>query len=429
MKNLYYKIVTLGCRTNQYESSAFATQLKSLGYKGAKEEQAADLCIINTCTVTESADLRSRVQVKKLIKENPQAKIYVTGCYAEGAKNLLQDLSERIVVVPNSQKESLLQFAAKEASKELPEFKIDTFEAHTRAFVKVQDGCNSYCSYCIIPYVRGRSVSRSIESVVSEVRGLIEKGYKEVVLTGINIGDFDDAGTGRRLVDLVRAVDQIEGLERLRISSIDPDEVDDALIDAVGNGKRTCHSMHVVLQAGSNVILNRMRRKYSKQDFFDAIGRLKDFSSDFTFTTDVIVGFPGETESDFQETLDVISEVKFAKVHMFPYSKRPKTRAARFTDEVKKEVKEERRQKVLRLSEKVAYELRESFIGRTMPVLLESQEGEDKNCFRGHTENFLEVVVQGEGLSRNQIVKVELNENSARGLIGKAIENCYCRAV
>src|SRR3990167_6343902 len=172
MKNLYYKIVTLGCRTNQYESSAFATQLKSLGYKGAKEEQAADLCIINTCTVTESADLRSRVQVKKLIKENPQAKIYVTGCYAEGAKNLLQDLSERIVVVPNSQKESLLQFAAKEASKELPEFKIETFEAHTRAFVKVQDGCNSYCSYCIIPYVRGRSVSRSIESVVSEVRGL-----------------------------------------------------------------------------------------------------------------------------------------------------------------------------------------------------------------------------------------------------------------
>ncbi len=429
MNQRLYKIVTLGCRTNQYESSAFATQLKALGYEGARENEPANLCIINTCTVTESADLKSRVQVKKLIKENPNATIYVTGCYAERAKEVLSKLSERLVVVPNDEKEMLLKEVASAVQKELPEFKIDSFEAHTRAFVKVQDGCNSYCSYCIIPYVRGRSVSRSIESVVNEVRGLIDQGYKEVVLTGINVGDFDDAGSGRRLVDLVRAVDQVDGLERLRISSIDPDEVDDALIDAVGNGKRTCHSMHIVLQAGSNVVLNRMRRKYTKQDFFDAVGRLKDFSSDFTFTTDVIVGFPGETDLDFQETLDVIREVKFAKVHMFPYSKRPKTRAARFTDEVAKEVKESRRQEVLRLSERVAYELRSSFVGKKMSVLLESREEGESDCFFGHTENFLEVVVHGQGLQRNQIVEVELKENSARGLIGTAIENSYCRAV
>ncbi len=429
MNNLFYKIVTLGCRTNQYESSAFATQLKSLDYQAAKDEQPADLCIINTCTVTESADLRSRTQIKKLIKENPNATIYVTGCYAERAKTILQGLSDRLVIVPNTEKESLLKGVADQAAKELPEFKIDAFEAHTRAFVKVQDGCNSYCSYCIIPYVRGRSVSRSIESVVNEVRGLVEAGYKEVVLTGINIGDFDDAGSGRRLVDLVREVDQVDGLERLRISSIDPDEVDDALIDVVGNGKRTCHSMHIVLQAGSNVVLSRMRRKYSKQEFFDAVWRLKAFSSDFTFTTDVIVGFPGETDLDFQETLDVINEVKFAKVHMFPYSKRPMTRAARFTDEVASEVKEERRQAVLRLSEKVAYELRESFIGRTMSVLLESSEDDDEGAFRGHTENFLEVIVRGEGLYRNQIVEVELKENSARGIIGTAIAHHHCSAV
>ena len=427
MKKLLYKIVTLGCRSNQYESSAFATQLRGLGYRPASEFEAAQVCIINTCTVTESADQKSRVQIKKLIRENPEATIYVTGCYADRAQGFLQGISGNFVIVPNAEKETLLAEVAKQAAVELPEFKIDLFEAHTRAFVKVQDGCNSYCSYCIIPFVRGRSVSRTIDSVVEEVRGLIEEGYKEVVLTGINIGDFDDGGKGKRLVDLVRAVDEIEGLKRLRISSIDPDEVDEDLIDAIGNGRHTCHSMHIVLQSGSNVVLNRMRRKYTKQEFFDAVARLSDFSSDFTFTTDVIVGFPGESEDDFQETLDVISEVKFAKVHMFPYSPRPKTRAERFLDDVSYAVKEKRRQEVLRLSEKVAFQLRQGYVGRTMEVLLEGKEA--RGQFRGHTENFLDVVVCGDHLKTNQIVQVTLEENSERGLIGTAIKHQYSTTV
>lgn len=428
MSHKTYKIVTLGCRTNQYESSAYATQLKSLGYAPAGESQA-NLCIVNTCTVTESADQRSRTQVKKLLKENPDAKLYVTGCYAERASKLLQDLSERVIIVPNEEKEFLLREVAKEASKELPEFHIEAFEAHTRAFVKVQDGCNSYCSYCIIPFVRGRSVSRTIASVVEEVEGLVTRGYKEVVLTGINIGDFDDAGSGKRLVDLVKAVDQVQGLQRLRLSSIDPDEVDDELIDVIGNGRVTCHSMHIVLQAGSNAVLKRMRRKYTIQEFYDAIERLRAFSSDFTFTTDIIVGFPGESDADFEETLDAINEAKFAKVHMFPYSVRPKTRAERFTDNVPPKEKERRRQEVMRLSEKVGHELREQYVGREMKVLLESPESPDRKKFRGHTENFLEVIVEGDNLESNQIVTVKLDENTPRGLIGKAYEHQYSGAL
>lgn len=423
-----FKIVTLGCRTNQYESSAFANQLESLGFETVSEGSSCDLCIVNTCTVTESADHRSRAQIKQLLKQYPSAKIYVTGCYAERARELLSDLSPRIIIVPNSEKEQLLRGVAEKASQDLPEFRIREFEARTRAFVKVQDGCNSYCSYCIIPFVRGRSVSRSIDSVVQEVRDLVEGGYKEVVLTGINIGDFDDAGSKKRLVDLVKEVDQIDGLHRLRLSSIDPDEVDDELIDVIGSGRATCHSMHIVLQSGSNYVLNRMRRKYTKQDFFAAIDRLLCFSPDFTFTTDVIVGFPGEREEDFLETLEVIEQAKFAKVHMFPYSVRPKTRASRFTDNVSKEVKEERRQTVLRLSEQVAFQLRENYLGQTMKVLLESPEKGETKSFRGHTENFLEVIVRGEGLRSNQIVEVELQHNEARGLIGTAVECHHTRA-
>ena len=402
--NKKFKIATLGCRTNQYESQAYVTQLMAQGYVEAGEGEAADVCIVNTCTVTASADQQSRQQIRRLRKDNPGAKLIVTGCAADRLQN-----EKGTLVVLNKDKERLLPLAMPEEA--WPEFKIDHFAAHTRAFVKVQDGCNSFCTYCIIPYVRGRSRSRNIDEILREIHDLVAHGYKEVVITGINVGDFEGE-KGERLVDLVKLVDSIEGLHRVRISSIDPDEVDDALASAVLEGKKTCPSMHVVLQSGSNVILKRMNRKYTRQVFLDTVRRLKKAKADFTFTTDVIVGFPGETEADFQETLSIIEEVQFAKVHMFPYSDRERTRSNLYPNKVPAAVIDERKQQVLRAAEKVAFSLREQYVGRRMEVLTEEQG-------KGHTSNFLPVLAQN--IPSNQLVMVDIVANSPVGLIGRPL--------
>lgn len=410
-----FKVVTLGCRTNQYESQGYVDQLKKMGYEPALEGEKADLCIVNTCTVTESADSSSRNQIRSLIRENPEAKITVTGCMAESASEKILSIDSKIQIVPNAEKHDLVQLTLPD-EKEYPEFKIESFDGHTRAFVKVQDGCNSFCTYCIIPYVRGRSRSKKISEVVSEVEGLIANGFKEVVITGINVGDFDGEG---RLCDLVKAVDNITGLERLRISSIDPDEVDEDLTRSIVDGITTCPSMHIVLQSGSNTILKRMNRKYTKQIFLETVERLKAKNPDFTFTTDIIVGFPGESEADFQETLDIVKQVEFAKVHMFPYSPRKRTRAALYPNPVPADVMNRRKQELLRLSEQVGFSLRQKFVGRTMKVLLENDTTEE--FISGHTPNFLKVIVPKKGLNPNQIVEVYLKENTPSGILGQVI--------
>lgn len=256
---------------------------------------------------------------------------------------------------------------------------------------------------------------------MKEVEELVRSGYKEIVLTGINIGDFDGGREGGpRLSDLIREVDSIEGLHRLRVSSIDPDEVDSALQDAILKGKKTCHSMHLVLQAGSNIILKRMNRKYTRQVFQETLRRLKAESPDFTATTDVIVGFPGETDSDFQETLQAIEEAEFAKVHMFPYSDRPRTRSSLFPNKVAPNVINDRRVKVIQAAEQASFALRNRYIGRRMVILTEENSNENGLAF-GHTDNFLGVFVEKEGLKTNQLVEVHLIENRPEGLYGKVV--------
>ncbi len=418
MRNKKFKVVTLGCRTNQYESQAYQDQLKGMGYIPAGEGEEAEICIVNTCTVTESADSSSRHEIRQLARKHPGAQLIVTGCSADSNGKALAQIPGVSHVIPNKDKENLLKLVLPE--EQIPEFSIQHFEAHTRAFVKVQDGCNSFCTYCIIPYVRGRSRSNSMEDILKECRQLIANGYKEIVLTGINIGDFDGGKDENpdRLSDLVRAVDALPGLHRLRVSSIDPDEVDDDLADAILNGKNTCPSMHIVLQSGSNVILKRMNRKYTRQIFLETATRLRAANPDFTFTTDVIVGFPGETDIDHEETLQVMKEIRFAKVHMFPYSERPRTRAALYPNKVHPDMIRKRKQEVLAVAEQVAYDLRQDYVGRRMSVLTEN--GGDS--ITGHTSNFLQVLLPGIVIPQNTLVEVELIENTPQGLIGKVIE-------
>lgn len=414
-----FKVVALGCRTNQYEAQAIRDQFLGLGYAQAADEEKADLYVVNTCTVTEQADNSSRHLIRSFIKENKGAEVVVTGCLADRDPQSVEAIQGVSKVVANKDKEFLVQ--ALFPDQEVPDFAIRDFDSHTRAFVKVQDGCNSFCSYCIIPYVRGRSRSRQLSEILREIEQLIASGFKEVVLTGINIGDFDGGvkvgESPVRLADLVRAVDALDGLERLRISSIDPDEVDDDLLEAVIKGKHCCPSMHIVLQSGSNAVLKRMNRKYTRQIFFDTIRRLKNAHPDFTFTTDVIVGFPAESEQDFDETIDAVTTVEFAKVHVFPYSKRPRTKAALFPDHVSKEVMTERKSRLLRCVEQTAYSLRGKYVGRTMKVLTETPE--EEHGF-GHTENFLPVLLD-RPIAKNEIVTVKLLENRADYLYGEVI--------
>lgn len=403
-----FRIATLGCRTNQYESQAYRDQLEKMGYQEAVGDEKADLCIINTCTVTASADKSSRNQIRQFVRQNEGAEVVVTGCMAERRPDLVQEIGGVSLVVPNKEKEKLLEKVFPD--EKLPEFSIRNFEAHTRAFVKVQDGCNSFCTYCIIPYVRGRSRCRPLDSILREVEALVASGYQEIVITGINVGDYDHEG--KTLADVMEAVDLVPGVKRLRLSSIDPDEVDDRLLDVIVNGKHTCHSMHIVLQSGSNVVLKRMNRKYTRQMFQEAWERLKKADPDFTCTTDVIVGFPGETEADFEETMAVVREVEFAKVHMFPYSRRERTRAALYPDQVDSSVMMERKQRLLRLSEEVGFSLRVRYVGREMEVLSESDA-------MGHTDNFLPVLLPP--CKPNQLLKVKIVGNRADGLVGEYV--------
>ena len=416
-----FKVITLGCRTNTYESQAYVEQLLTVGCQQAGEEEEADLCIVNTCTVTQGADASSRHAVRSLSRAHPKAQIVVTGCLAQRAPKELEGLPGVTHVISNQHKENLLEQIFPET--QWPEFSTSRFTEQTRAFVKVQDGCNSFCSYCILPYVRGRSRSRRLPDIVKEIQTLIANGHKEIVLTGINVGDFDGAPqpgeTPLRLVDLVKALDKIQGLERLRISSIDPDEVDDELLDAVLNGRTTCHSMHIVLQSGSNVILKRMNRKYTREIFLDTIDKIRKKDSDFTFTTDVIVGFPGESESDFQDSLDVMSEVHFAKVHMFPYSRRDRTRAALFPHHLPSELINERKAKILQIAERQAFSLRERYVGRRLSVLFEQSDKE--KYLIGHTPNFLPVFIEKKEERANDIRDVEILSNHLEGLFGKVI--------
>ena len=410
--NNKFKIVSLGCRTNQYEAEGYRQQLLSLGWKESSGDEGADLCVVNTCTVTEAADKQSRQEVKQFAKKNPDAKIAVTGCSVDGDPEGYLLLPGVKAVKRNHEKEELIPSLFPEIDH-VP-FKIEGFEGHTRAFVKVQDGCNSFCTYCIIPYVRGRSRSRTVKEVLAEIEGLVQNGFKEIVLTGINIGDFDGAEEKKRLVDLVRAVDAISGLERIRISSIDPDEVDEELTTAILEGKKTCPSLHLVLQSGSNVVLKRMNRKYTRQIFLETCHRLRSLHPDFSFTTDLIVGFPGETEEDHQESLAVIQEVGFSKVHMFPYSRRERTRAALYPNPVSLETIHRRKQEVLKVAHYSAFFERNRFIGRRMSLLVEGDG-------RGHTVNFLPVEIEGISPPRNTLVEVELIANHASHLVGKVV--------
>jgi threonylcarbamoyladenosine tRNA methylthiotransferase MtaB len=413
-----YVVATIGCRTNQYEAEAFKHQLESLGFVQAKEDERADLCLIHTCAVTEHAEGSSRHAIRSIINRYSESRVVVTGCLAKKSADTLRSIEGVTDVVHDAEVETVVQTLFPD--EPLAPFLITRFDDHTRAFVKVQDGCNHFCAYCTVPYLRGPSRSRPLSDIVEEVRVLARGGYQEIVLTGVNLGDYIDGTLS--LADLVRSIDVIPEVSRLRLSSINPNEVADSLVEALASGRTTCPSLHLVAQSGSTSVLRRMGRLYTKEQYLQTVQKIRSRCPDWTFTTDVIVGFPGETDQEFADTIDLINQVRFAKVHMFPYSARPKTKAARLPDPVSVEVIRERKNRVQSLSESVAYDLRQSFVGRQMVALTER--GEEGEYRFAQTLNGLPVLLPKAGCGPNQLLRVRLDSNESCALIGSIIGSC-----
>lgn len=373
--------VTFGCKINQYDTQAIREEILDLGYHEVEKAEGVDLVVVNSCTVTERAGLKVEERVKSLTRKNPQADVIVTGCISEDDRQRLVGIPGVVHLVGNEEKHRIAEIVSgadlfdgpvKRKSREIFGLKISGFEGRTRAFLKIQDGCDSFCSYCIIPYLRGGSRSRDHQPVVEEARRLAEAGFSELVLTGIHLRQWGrdlgiEDGLGRLLGDLR----QIPGIDRIRLSSIGEGAFTDRFLQAFEEDDGLCRFFHVPLQSGSARILEAMGRDYSLKEFTEAMQRTKERLPDATLATDLIIGFPGETEEDFQESLQRVEETGFAKVHLFPYSPRPRTRAARLSDHVSPEVRHERMVRAREFCQKIQQQVAENRLGQTTRVLIE----------------------------------------------------------
>jgi threonylcarbamoyladenosine tRNA methylthiotransferase MtaB len=416
MKKKYF-ISTLGCRVNQYESQAYSDQLEALGYEKASPSEAVDLCIVNTCSVTKQADQSSKIKISQLQKKFPKAKIFVTGCF-EKQNSAFFSLSNNpnIVHISNLQKENLIDFVfPKDSFSQKPPFAIKTFLDHTRAFVKIQDGCDLFCSYCIVPYRRGPSRSREIPSILEEVKTLVANGYKEIVLTGINIGEFGkEFSIKNPFVALLDQLEEISLLETIRLSSINPDSINFPLMEKILHSKKIGNNLHISLQSGSDAVLKKMRRRYTADQFLSILHKMKEHSPDFTFSTDIIVGFPTESDQDFAQTLSVVKEAKFLKTHIFPYSKRENTLAAKYVQDTPLDELKRRKENLTLLCKEVSNAFKETFLKKKTSILLEKDSVKKRSHF-GHTRNFLPVFLPMQKLSPNTNVKVRLDSFDDNG--------------
>ena len=438
---------TLGCKVNQYETNAMEQQFIKNNYEIVENTQKADIYVINTCTVTNMAERKSRQMLRRVKEINPSAVLVVCGCYAQVAKNELEQISEIDIILGINEKNEIVQIVENymekmaEQDKRSQEAEIDdvskqkefldfgdvTYTEKNRAVVKVQDGCNMFCSYCIIPYARGRIRSRKIESVVSEIKKIAKEKIKEVVITGIHVvffgKDFDNENTSKkiRLIDLLEAINKIDGIDRIRLSSLEPTIVDEEFATRLSKLDKICDHFHLSLQSGCDETLKRMNRKYTTQIYRDAVATLRKYYPEASFTTDVIVGFPGETDEEFAKTYEFLKEIDFYRLHVFKYSPRRGTVAEKMPNQIDGNKKEERSNKLIELSNNTENKHNKNYIDKTVKVLFE--EFED-GFFKGHTTNYMMVKVAGSeeqlGKFVNKILDVKIKENNdeTRELIG-----------
>ena len=421
--------ITLGCKVNQYETNAMIQKLIEGGYKIVEHHEKADIYIVNTCTVTNMSDRKSRQMIRKVKEINPQAKIIAVGCYVEVAKNEVEKMKEIDLTLGNSEKvdivkycDNLLQDIKKDENNkknEFSEFGTITYTEKTRAVIKIQDGCDRFCSYCIIPYARGRVRSRNPQNVISEITQIAKKGIKEVVLTGIHIAsygkDFDEK---YELIDLLEEINKIDGIQRIRLGSLEPLLITNEFIQRLSKLEKICEHFHLSLQSGCDETLKRMNRRYTTTQFKEIVGIIRKAYKNANLTTDIIVGFPQETEEEFKKTYEFLKEIKFYKMHIFKYSPRKGTLAEKMQGQILPQIKEERSRKLIELSDKNEEEYNKEYIGNEVEVLWEE---EKQGIYKGHTKNYILVEQQKESAKQkeNTIENVEIVEARDHYIIAK----------
>ena len=400
MKNISF--YTLGCKVNQYETNAMMQKFQEAGYKIVNlDENISDICVINTCTVTNMSDRKSRHMLRKIKEKNHNAIIIATGCYAQVAKKQLEEMPEVDIVIGNDEKNDIVYFLEEYMKKQQKIVEVQdiskqkefidmgqiTYTEKTRAVIKVQDGCNQFCSYCLIPYARGRVRSRKTESILKEIKQIAKKGIQEVVITGIHIASYGrDFDNGYYLIDLLEEINKIDGIVRIRLGSLEPTIITEDFMKRLIKLDKICHHFHLSLQSGCDETLKRMNRKYTTSQFKEIVSRLRKYYNDVMLTTDIIVGFPGETEEEFKQTYQFLKEIKFYKMHVFPYSPREGTRAAIMENQVDNKIKEYRSKELIEMSNQNQKKYNEQYVGKEVEVLFE--ENED-GYYKGHTQNYI----------------------------------------
>ena len=418
----------LGCKVNPYETEAMTQLLKKAGYEIVSFQDQADVYIINTCSVTNMADRKSRQMLHKAKKQNPNAVVVATGCYVQTAtEKVAQDLSIDLVV-GNNRKKDIVEilneyYAEKEAGEQVKEeyvidinhtdeyedLEISTVTEHTRAHLKIQDGCNNFCSYCIIPYARGRIRSRTMESIKAELERLSASGFKEIVLTGINLSCYDD--NGKKLIDVIEMADNVNGIERIRLGSLDPEVVTEDFVERLGKVKKICPHFHFSLQSGCDKTLKAMNRHYTSDEYYEKCQLIRKYIDNPAFTTDVIVGFPGETEEDYISSREFVKKVKFAELPVFNYSKRDGTVAAKMPNQIDEKIKTLRSEDLIKTGEELTKELRQAKIGQDTTVLFEEKILLDnKEYWVGHTVDYIKIAVPEKENLEGQIRKVNVKD-------------------
>ena len=411
--------ITLGCKVNQYETNAMIQQFIEKGYEVVEHSKKADIYIVNTCTVTNMSDRKSRQMLRRVKELNKKAIVVACGCYAQVAKEELEKIEEINLVLGNNEKKEIVEYVEKYIKSEIPEIQTEdvmkqkefvefgdiTFTEKTRAVIKIQDGCDRFCSYCIIPYARGRVRSRKPEHILSEIQKIAKEGIKEVVITGIHIASYGkDFKKEYRLIDLLEEMNEIEGIERIRLGSIEPLLITKEFVSRLEKLSKVCHQFHLSLQSGCDETLKRMNRRYTIEQFKEITKLLRKTFEDAILTTDIIVGFPGESEEEFEKTYAFLEKIKFYKMHVFKYSPRKGTKAAIMPNQIDGNKKEERSRKLIELSNKNEKIYNEQYVGKELEILFE----EEKNgIWQGHTKNYILAHYKTEENLENQIIKLQ----------------------
>lgn len=424
-------IHTFGCKTNQLESTLIEKQMIDFGMLLSSDFKSSDINIINSCTVTSKADDEVQYLARKIRRACPNTKIIVTGCFAQVGADVLANMPEVDLILGNSEKFKLAEHINSISDdkikvsdifeqKDFIDFDANDEQHRTRANLKVQDGCNNRCSYCIIPYARGKSRSNKLENILNQISMLIKNGFKEVVLTGIHLGQWGvDLGAGLSFIDLIKEIEKIEGLERYRLGSLDVNEITVDLIEIMATSNKCCNHLHVSLQSVDDAILKSMRRKYTVENCFDVINKLYKNVPDISIGCDIIVGFPGETDEMFDNTYENLKKLPLSYFHVFPYSVRNGTEAAKLPDHVEQKVKNLRADILKKLSRDKNIEFKRSFLGKDLDVLIEKKRDKATDMLKGLSKNYINILVDGEDCRKNTVCRVKVTRVVDSTLFGE----------